>query len=483
MRRFSLPAATTAVAVLISGGGLAAGGSPAYAEPPSQAPIVQQIPDRLDQVGEPVRLQVDAVDPQGDPVTFSEESLPPGLSIDASGLITGAPTTVGQNVVFIDAVDPSGNRGWEAFRWDVVEPLVITDPGDQVTALGSRVSLALAVSAAAWEEPVITATGLPDGLLLQGARIHGAPTSRGTSPVVLTVATKHGRTASTSLRWTTGAEPSAPLRITAAGGPDSAVVSWQPPDFAGSGITGYTITRLPTEHVVTVGPEQRSLAVTGLTSGATYTFEVRAVNASGAGPAGRASVVGTTVLFVEPAAVVNQGAAVTLRGKLWSHDHRFVAGSVLRLEQLRSDSAKWTTVGAVTTGADGSWSRSVKPPVNTQYRVAFAGGVSRMGSVSVTRTVTVRYAVTAKPSNRKPQAKKKIKITGTVTPARTSTVVVLERLVGEEWVKLTTTETTLKGAYSISRAFTKGTWKLRVRVPATQYNAEQTSARMTVKAR
>jgi hypothetical protein len=149
---------------------------------------------------------------------------------------------------------------------------------------------------------------------------------------------------------------------------------------------------------------------------------------------------------------------------------------------LCSDRKTWTTVASLTTGKDGTWSRAVKPSVNSRYRVSFVGGTALMGSAPALRTVSVRYAVTAKASNLKPKAKKKIKITGTVTPARTGTVVVLERLVGKKWVKLTTAKTTSKSAYTISRSFTKGTWKLRVHVPATAYNAERASGTLTVKA-
>jgi len=62
-------------------------------------------------------------------------------------------------------------------------------------------------------------------------------------------------------------------------------VSWTAPDPGGSPITGYTVTASPGGPSVTVGAAATSAVVTGLTNGTAYTFEVRAANAAGQGPA------------------------------------------------------------------------------------------------------------------------------------------------------------------------------------------------------
>ncbi|MEK4664661.1 S-layer homology domain-containing protein [Priestia sp. FSL H7-0729] len=73
---------------------------------------------------------------------------------------------------------------------------------------------------------------------------------------------------------------SAPTGVTAIAGNGQATVSFNPPaDQGGSVITGYEVTVSPGNSIVTgVGSP---IVVTGLTNGTSYTFTVRAINASG----------------------------------------------------------------------------------------------------------------------------------------------------------------------------------------------------------
>ena len=72
------------------------------------------------------------------------------------------------------------------------------------------------------------------------------------------------------------------------GGQTAANVSWNAPTSGGS-VTGYRITpylgsTAQTPTTVTGSPPATTKKVSGLTSGSTYTFTVRALNSSGAGP-------------------------------------------------------------------------------------------------------------------------------------------------------------------------------------------------------
>ncbi|MBV6700459.1 hypothetical protein KV557_25720 [Kitasatospora aureofaciens] len=73
--------------------------------------------------GNAVRLQIAATDSaSGQTLTYSATGLPAGLSISASGLITGTPTTAGTSSVTVTAKDTTGASGSATFGWTVSTP-------------------------------------------------------------------------------------------------------------------------------------------------------------------------------------------------------------------------------------------------------------------------------------------------------------------------------------------------------------------------
>jgi Putative Ig domain len=71
-------------------------------------------------VGTPVSLQISATDSaSGQTLSYSATGLPAGLSVSASGLITGTPTTAGSYSVTVTAKDTTGASGSAAFTWTV----------------------------------------------------------------------------------------------------------------------------------------------------------------------------------------------------------------------------------------------------------------------------------------------------------------------------------------------------------------------------
>ena len=85
--------------------------------------------------------------------------------------------------------------------------------------------------------------------------------------------------------------PEAPS-VSVVAGWGAATVDWEEPGDGGAPITGYEVRALESGAEVasvTVGPDARSHTFGQLTSGQPHTFEVVAVNAVGAGPAGSAS--------------------------------------------------------------------------------------------------------------------------------------------------------------------------------------------------
>ena len=106
----------------------------------------------------------------------------------------------------------------------------------------------------------------------------GATTT--TTPPPTTTTTTPPPTTTTTVPPTVITAPSAPRGVTAIPGNGLAVVSWTAPlSNGGSPITGYIVTASPGgRQVITTGAT--TATVSGLTNGTSYTFTVRAANAS-----------------------------------------------------------------------------------------------------------------------------------------------------------------------------------------------------------
>jgi len=70
-------------------------------------------------VGAAVSKQISATDSGGATLTYSASGLPPGLSINSSGLISGTPTTAGTYSVTVTATDSTGASGSTTFTWTI----------------------------------------------------------------------------------------------------------------------------------------------------------------------------------------------------------------------------------------------------------------------------------------------------------------------------------------------------------------------------
>jgi hypothetical protein len=120
-----------------------------------------------------VSLQIGSTDAQAGSFTDivnGLHTLPPGLSISSTGLISGTidPHGTGSYTVTISASDAAGNVGSTTFTWNVSDTTAptITPPGDQSNNEGDTLSTAngTALQIQATDADSFNATGLPTGL-------------------------------------------------------------------------------------------------------------------------------------------------------------------------------------------------------------------------------------------------------------------------------------------------------------------------------
>ena len=148
------------------------------------------------------------------PSGYSATGLPPGLSISATGMITGKPSAIGQYSVTV--TPPAGAAPASmSFPWDVHGAITVSNPGSRSSAEGAPVSVAVTASGpdqTAGFAPSFSATGLPPGLSISSSsgRITGSPTSSGTFKVTVIAADALGGSGTASFTWTVTPEVTCP---------------------------------------------------------------------------------------------------------------------------------------------------------------------------------------------------------------------------------------------------------------------------------
>ncbi|MGF1503703.1 MAG: putative Ig domain-containing protein [Anaerolineae bacterium] len=92
------------------------------ANPVNRSPVVTPLPDRTDAEGDAVSFQVEAVDPDDDPLLYSADNLPEGVLIDENtGLISGVLEADAGGVyeVVVTATDDKNASDSTVFTWTV----------------------------------------------------------------------------------------------------------------------------------------------------------------------------------------------------------------------------------------------------------------------------------------------------------------------------------------------------------------------------
>ncbi len=136
----------------------------------ANSPPVIDASDVSSYTGDEVSLQIAGTDSDGDTLTISATGLPPGLSMDSTGLITGtisstASTTTAYTVTV--TFGDGSSSGSTVFSWTVESAIVeVSSPGDQVNLGGDSVDIEIPVSFVSDHSVSFAASNLPTGLTI-----------------------------------------------------------------------------------------------------------------------------------------------------------------------------------------------------------------------------------------------------------------------------------------------------------------------------
>jgi GH25 family lysozyme M1 (1,4-beta-N-acetylmuramidase) len=245
------------------------------------------------------------------------------------------------------------------------------------------------------------------------------------------------------------AAPAAPVDVHATAGSQSAKVSWLPGDAGSSHITGYKVTAKPGGATATVGGSTFSASFSGLTTGTTYKFSVRASNAVDSGSAASSNAVIPsipTALSAHATTSVHPGTTVPFSAKLVRRDtDKALAGSLVIL--YRQDGSHWTQTRRLTTDSGGRVSATLRPKQTHTYEFVYPGvrGIAR--SDDFVRTA-VRPTVTARLSRASVARRGQVTLSGAVSPIQAGERVDRERRVSGRWKVAATRTVTKRGTYS-----------------------------------
>jgi beta-glucosidase len=131
----------------------------------------------------------------GGPYTFTATGLPAGLSISASGTISGTPTVSGTSNYTVTVTDSAGHTGAVSCSLTVAPPVSATCVSITAAQGVAITPVAMLGSGGAGGPYTFTATGLPAGLSISTAgTISGTPTVSGTFNYTVTVTDSAGHT-------------------------------------------------------------------------------------------------------------------------------------------------------------------------------------------------------------------------------------------------------------------------------------------------
>lgn len=233
------------------------------------------------------------------PTGWTATNLPTGLSINASGEITGTPTAAaGEYTVGLKAKNGSGESAEVTFVWKINAKLALKKPAEQSNEEGKALTpFQLGETNAGTGVAPFTysaVSGFPPGLTVKAnGKVEGTPSTAGTyATCKLKVEDAEGVTDEVTFTWVITAAPGAPAVVTNAAssiGPVGATLNGTAdPEgqlttaFYEYGLTaGYGSSTPGTVVGSGSTPVSSPEAIVGLAPGTLYHFRICATNASG----------------------------------------------------------------------------------------------------------------------------------------------------------------------------------------------------------
>jgi hypothetical protein len=184
---------------------------------------------------------------------------------------------------------------------------------------------------------------------IRSATISGLQNGQSYKLLVAAVnATGQGAAASSLSVTPHATAPGAPVSVTASPGLSGITVAWRPPATnGGSSVTGYLVTVVGTTRKIKTAATARSVTVTGLTSGTSYTFTVAAGNTRGFGPA-VTSLPATAGGAVAPQTVVLSAASLAALTQVESDGSLIFSSPPAQVTDLAPGDVVVAGVGAAT---------------------------------------------------------------------------------------------------------------------------------------
>jgi hypothetical protein len=142
--------------------------------------------------------------------TLFSGTLPAGLTLSASGVLSGTPSVVGTFPIVVKVTDSQGCTGvGTTYNLHIgCQTITVTNPAANSTQAGAAFSATFTQSGAIGGATFTTSSTLPAGLSLSSAGVlSGTPTQTGTFTIIVTVTDGNGCTGSTNYTLTVTCQP------------------------------------------------------------------------------------------------------------------------------------------------------------------------------------------------------------------------------------------------------------------------------------